>query len=465
MRGRFRASAVLGVLLAACALPANGLASSLFVIDGAGWGNGVGMSQWGAEGYALHGWSYKQILAHYYPHTTIGSAADRDVRVLIAQSRQQVAVGSAAPFLLVDAHGFKFHLSTSSLVLTPRLLFGKHRLAPPVTIEPGAQPLTLGGTGYRGELTLLRAGGTLSVVNTLPLERYLRGVVPAEMPNHWASQAYEAQAVAARSYAIATLDPSAQFDLYADNRSQMYGGIAAETAATDDAVGATAGQVLLYGNQVITAYYDSNSGGRTAPVQDIFAGRQPVPYLVSVSDPYDSLSPYHRWRVTALASGLSSKLGMPIDDVRVVHTADGYVSSVVLVGPRGTKQVTAKDFEEALGLRSLRFSISVISLDDGPVQVGAAQPLDLHGFLRDIGGVVLQQLLPDGSWRQVRRVHTHPDGRFELTVRPRVSTSYRLAVDQLAGPDLKVEVTRPRPAPSAAARSTTRHAKPASSRP
>src|SRR5207248_4447923 len=100
-----------------------------------------------------------------------------------------------------------------SLVLTPRLLLGKHRLVPPVTIQPGAQPLTLAGTGYRGSFTLLRTGDRLSVVNTLPLERYLRGVVAVEMPHGWAPQAYQAQAVAARSYALATLNPSAAFDL------------------------------------------------------------------------------------------------------------------------------------------------------------------------------------------------------------------------------------------------------------
>src|SRR6202161_3441598 len=106
-------------------------------------------------------------------------------------------------------------------------------------------------------------------------------------------QAYEAQAVAARSYALATLKPGQPFDLYADNRSQMYGGVAAETPATNDAVAVTAGQVLTYDGQIIVAYYDSNSGGRTAPVQDVFPGDAPEPYLVSVSDPYASLAPDH----------------------------------------------------------------------------------------------------------------------------------------------------------------------------
>src|SRR5205814_682133 len=152
-------------------------AGALFLVKGAGWGNGVGMSQWGAEGYALHGWSYRRIVAHYYPHTTIATAPDEDVRVLIVEQKPHVSIGAAAPFLL---------------------------------------------------------------------ELYLRGLVPWEMPGHWQAQAYEAQAVAARSFAVADHIPTSAFDLYADNRSQMYGGIAAETAATNAAVGDSTGQVLTY---------------------------------------------------------------------------------------------------------------------------------------------------------------------------------------------------------------------------
>jgi stage II sporulation protein D len=439
---RWLARAFAVALVCACAAPGRALASSLFLIEGGGWGNGVGMSQWGAEGYARHGWGYRQILEHYYPHTSIGSGADQPVRVLVREQQSQVAIGSAAPFLLVDAAGFKVHVRNGLLPLTPRLRLGKHTLVPPISVVPGAQPLTLGGSGYRGSLTIERAPGKLSVVNTLSLELYLRGVVPAEMPGRWQPQAYEAQAVAARSYALATLNPGAPFDLYADNRSQMYGGIAAESPATDDAVSETAGQVLTYDGRVIKAYYDSNSGGRTAAVQDVFAGMPPAPYLVSVSDPYDSLSPYHRWRVALLAEGLSQRFGLTVDDVRVEHAGSGVASSVLLLGPRASKELTATEFAQALGLRSVRFSVSVASLADVPPRVLKARPLRLHGFLRDLGGVVLQQRLPNGAWQQVRRVQARPNGRFELLVRPRFSTAYRLAVDRVAGPALQVAVRR-----------------------
>ncbi|MBV8079968.1 MAG: SpoIID/LytB domain-containing protein [Actinobacteria bacterium] len=416
-------------LLCAFAVPGQTLASSLFVVKGGGWGNGVGMSQWGAEGYALHGWSYRRILSHYYPHTTIANVAQQPVRVLVAESKPTVTIASGSPYLLVDATGRKVHVPAKLLPLTPRLLLGKKPLVPPVAVDPGVQPLSVDGVAYRGALTVLRTGGTLSVVNTVPLERYLRGVVPSEMPGRWNTQAYEAQAVAARSYALADLNPSAAFDLYADNRSQMYGGIPAEQPMTDAAVEATHGEALLYDGRVITAYYDSNSGGRTAPVQDVFAGMQPVPYLVSVSDPYDSLSPNHRWQAVFAADSLSRRFGMTVTDVRVTHDDVGVAQSVVLLGPHVKKTLTAAEFAQALSLRSVFFSVSVASLG-----VTAYRPLRLAGFLRGLSGVVLQEER-NGVWRQVRDVHTQPNGRFRLVLK-KPASAYRLAIANVAGPPL-----------------------------
>src|SRR4051795_10688873 len=91
------------LLLAALALAPTASAGTLFLLDGRGWGHGVGMSQWGAEGYARHGWDYRRILAHYYPTTRLEVRAADDVRVLLAAPREQVRVGSAAPFVVVDA--------------------------------------------------------------------------------------------------------------------------------------------------------------------------------------------------------------------------------------------------------------------------------------------------------------------------------------------------------------------------
>jgi SpoIID/LytB domain protein len=315
---------------------------------------------------------------------------------------------------------------------------GGKPLVPPVTVKPGVQPLSLDGAAFRGTMTLVRGAGAFSVVNTVPLELYLRAVVPAEMPRGWLPPAYQAQAVAARSYVLTRLDPGALFDVYADSRSQVYAGVAAETGATNDAVGTTTGQVLTYGGAPVTAFYDSDAGGRTAAVEDVYPGRSPVPYLVSVSDPYDSLSPYRHWRLALTAEKLSSRLGSAIEDVRVTHAPSGVATAVELLGRHGSTLMAANDFQQRLGLRSPRFSISVVALTGTSQPDGSRGPLQLEGFVRGIAGVVLQARSRNGSWRQVARVHARVDGRFVVTVRSRSATAYRVAVERVAGPPLEV---------------------------
>ena len=160
-------------------------AGTLFVVEGGGWGDGVGMGQWGAEGYALHGWRYRRIVEHYFPHATLARVKAATVRVLLAVDERQVVVGSREPFLLIDARGRRMNVSARTLRFGPRLRFAARRLVPPLRVEAGGAVLSLAGKGYRGTLTLRPHAGGFEVVNTLPLERYLRGVVPAEMPKGW----------------------------------------------------------------------------------------------------------------------------------------------------------------------------------------------------------------------------------------------------------------------------------------
>src|SRR5262249_26966563 len=156
-------------------------------------------------------------------------------------------------------------------------------------------PLTFDGREYHGTLALRSQGGGVSVVNGLPLDTYLRGVVPSESPSHWPLAALEAQAVAAPSSAVAGLPPGPWSGLVPTTPDQASGAVRAERPSSDHAVYATLGQVLTYGGQVARTYYSSSSGGRTEAVQDAWPGSAPIPYLRSVPDPYDSYSPHHDW--------------------------------------------------------------------------------------------------------------------------------------------------------------------------
>ena len=95
---------------------ATSTASSVVAFTGHGWGHGIGLSQWGAYGYALHGLAYDKILGHYYPGTALGQAHVATVRVLVA-SRQKVTVASTTPWSIVDATGAKTALDAGPLTL------------------------------------------------------------------------------------------------------------------------------------------------------------------------------------------------------------------------------------------------------------------------------------------------------------------------------------------------------------
>ena len=433
----------LGALALALALPPCASAGSIFVIDGHGWGHGVGMSQWGAEGYARHGYGYGRILAHYYPHTVSRVVRPRPVRVLLANGVTGVRVGSPMPFRVRDARGRAFRLAPHGYVLDVRLRLragGKLRaLRPPLRFEPGVAPVTLGGKGYRGAIVLIRRGGRLTAVNRLPLDRYLRAVVPREMPRHWHIQAYEAQAVVARSYALATIRPGRDFDLFSDTRSQVYGGIAAETRETNLAIGATAGHVLTYRGHVIAAYYHSTSGGRTSSSLD--AWHTAKPYLVSVRDPFDAISPHHHWVEAVTAAELAAKLHVPgLRDVRAQTNASGRVVSLRAFGSGGSRPVTTDEFRSAFGLRSSFFELRVLSLDAPKAAARRGKPVELTGFVRRLARVRVQERLSNGSWKPVALVHPASNGRFRAVVRPQFTTAFRLAAARQPGPEVVVRV-------------------------
>lgn len=154
--------------------------------------------------------------------------------------------------------------------------------------KQGAPPqsdfILVGGRAYRGEISLvLNRRGLLDVINALPLEDYLRGVLPMELPprSFPELEALKAQAVAARSYALSHLG-GAEFDLTDDARSQVYGGASVEQPLSDRAVEETRGIVAVYQGEPIEALYSSTCGGQTENNEAVFSG-EPLPYLRSVA--------------------------------------------------------------------------------------------------------------------------------------------------------------------------------------
>jgi stage II sporulation protein D len=431
----------LSAVVATLALPAVASAGTVFFLDGRGWGHGVGMSQWGAEGYARHGFGYRPILAHYYPGTRLGVASPRPVRVLLEEAQDRVRVGSAAPFAVADARGRTIHLAARSYVVGRAFRLRGRRLAPPLRFRPGAQPLQVEFAGYRGDVVVKARANGLMAVNELPLDRYLRGVVPWEVPRGWHTATYEAQAVAARSYTLATLHPGTDYDELPDQRSQMYGGIRAERPETNLAVGATAGQVLTWRDTIIPAFYFSTSGGRTSSVHDAWPRQRQVPYLVSVPDPYDYISPRHVWPTRVLtASRLGRMLRLRgVRDALVVPNSSGRARAVRVLSRTGWRQVPAERVREVFKLGSTDFNLSAMTLDAPAGRQLYGTGVHVQGWVRGLGKARLQELTDQG-WVTVAHVRPTSAGRFVVTVRAARSTQLRLAYNGLAGTAVRLDV-------------------------
>src|SRR3954447_26052195 len=258
--------------LACLLVPASAQAAkSSFVIRGAGFGHGIGLSQYGADGYAQHGFSYKDIVGHYYQGTGLATVAPAPtIRVLLESSSAPSFTGAT------DASGRALDpAKTYSVVreggnsVTLRSPAGRKLATYDGTLRvTGDAPLRLNGLAgngvrsgrYRGALEF-RAGlfSGVSAINAVGLEDYVRGVVSAESPAAWPAAALQAQAVVARSYAITTDAGSANdgFTAYPDTRSQMYRGVAAEYASTESAVVSTKGEVVTYGGRPVVTYFFS----------------------------------------------------------------------------------------------------------------------------------------------------------------------------------------------------------------
>ncbi|HUN79860.1 MAG TPA: SpoIID/LytB domain-containing protein [Solirubrobacteraceae bacterium] len=193
-------------------------------------------------------------------------------------------------------------------------------------------------------------------VKRMNIETYVRGVVGAEMPGDWPAAALEAQAVASRTYALTDHAGGARFDVYADTRSQVYLGARAQTAATNSAVAATAGQIVTYQGQPAITYFFASSGGATESVQNGFPGAAPEPWLVGVPDPYDQ-GPLHSWSLSMSFASAGRRLrGLYRGRFRGIEVLRrGYSPRIVaarVLGSRGDDEVTGPELEERLGLDS-----------------------------------------------------------------------------------------------------------------
>ena len=429
---------ILAVALIAAA-PAH--SAERLTIRGGGWGHGVGMSQYGAYGFAKRGSDYRAILRHYYTDTKLGTTPNEVVRVLLFS-------GVSASFTGARKAGGK-RLNPAKVYRAVRAANGRVGLvsptgkrmasvAPPLTAR--GKILTTGGERFRGALEF-RPGtfGGIDTINAVRLESYLRGVVPRESPASWPIEALKAQAVAARTYAITT-SKSGFYDHFKDTRSQVYAGVAAESASTDQAIRETAREVVTYSGDPVVTYFFSTSGGRTENVENSFIGAEPQPWLKSVEDPYDDESPHHRWTVRMTLASADAKLGSLVKGsfkgIRVLERGRSpRVVRAEIVGSQGTTRTTGPVLRTELGLRDhwAYFTTATVREEEpapgderadttggspGGGATMARRPVlaVLRGRFVPARRQLVLQRRDDGRWVDVAGARARRDGRYRVDV-------------------------------------------------
>lgn len=429
---------------------------------GRGWGHGRGMGQYGALGYAVNfGWSSAQILDHFYGGTVAGNAGNPEMTVELTRVTgrdtvvtggglliNSVAAGSVATLIRRTAAG-TFQVFTAPGCGGPWTAKAG-LLGSGLTISTSGDQGVLGNlvrvceaTGqraYRGSLSVVSVGATQMTINHVPTETYLRGVVPRESPASWGDmgggkgmQALSAQAVAARSYALAGTRPSGARTCDT-TACQVYGGAGlltgsswtmTEDSRTDAAIGATAGVVRFRGGTIARTEFSSSTGG--------FSAGGAFPAVVDAGDSIVN-NLRHTWTTTLPLAVVAAKLGT--GTIRTIGVTarnglgaeGGRATGVRVVSTAGVvHDFSGSAVRLALGLNSDWFSISGFTPSEAQSVVRAlyqdllgrpVDPTGLAGWTALLGRGVGQPALVGSLTRsmeyvqlRVRQAYTDVLGR------------------------------------------------------
>ncbi len=382
----------LALLLAATVAPAAVAAErpherrgpATVTFTGVGWGHGVGLSQYGALNRANQGQTYRQILRAYYPGTRwskiggvirvrLDADTTKDVQVVAMPGLKVQQVGKRAQRRLPAKVQGKQVQRWRILPVGERSTVqwkakGGWRawktLRGEAQFTAGARPITLVTPGRRAAYRGALRATNRDTVNVLPLESYLRGLVPREMPASWPAHAVRAQAVAARTYAA--YERRDRRDDYYDtcdtDSCQVYRGYDGEHPLANAAIRATARRVLTYRGDLAFTQFSSSNGGFSV------AGRvrgEPVPYLPAQADAFDNGRPTDPWSVTFSAAQITRNWDGIGDLVSVEVTGrdgkgpnGGRVTELTVTGSNFSRTVDGDTFRSWMGLRSTLFQVS-----------------------------------------------------------------------------------------------------------
>jgi len=353
-----------GMLLSFQALPSPASAAT-WKVRGGGFGHGIGMSAYGAYGMGLDGYRYGRILRHYYRGIRIRKLhKPRNIKVLLDVDSSPRFRGArwACGRRLLPRLTYSAGIGRNGIYLKggggrPLKKCGRR-----LRTETKGTVVFQGLGRYRGGVELIVRDGSFYVINNVPVNSYCRGVLAKELIPSWPLETLKAFALSARSIGLWSKGSHDGFDVYPDTRSQVYGPVSEEYSRTSRACARTASQALFSGGEVAMALFSASSGGHTENVENVWFG-EPISYLKGVPDPWDRVSPYHRWTYSYSPARMNSLLGSYVSGrLRKVEVTRYGVSRRViwarLYGTRGTTKIRGDSLQYALGLPD-RFILSI----------------------------------------------------------------------------------------------------------
>lgn len=436
-----------------------------FTFNGGGWGHGIGMSQYGARGYALEGKDYKWILTHYYQGTEIVTKPSVTASVNLDKSAHsrtawQITSGNTSPLTMIQLSdsnqkitleaGKKYWITVSSgntrvhadssgsvgKVLktfsgTSYAKAGSSLGTSLVQILSASGPFDHKGVRWRGYVQFVPDGTTKSkAVNRVRIEDYLRGVVPRESPSSWPAEALKAQAVAARSYAYE--DARLGRTMWCTTMSQVYNGHSRpseshEPASTNAAIDATTGQLVWYPGEKkpVQTFFFSSSGGHTANIEDVWTASAPRPYYTGVADADKSGNPYYTWTVGPLptadvSSKVRARVGASysapsphtITNISLDRAKSGHARYAKITWTNGqTYTIRGDTLRSLLGLRSTNYTV----VNSGTSSATGYQQTNKLMAWSGIWTHVKRSSASGGSYRQTTTTSSRGVFRFEGT--------------------------------------------------
>ncbi|AKL97933.1 SpoIID/LytB domain-containing protein [Endomicrobium proavitum] len=315
------------------------------------------------------------------------------VRIGIVLNTAYFTVSSAKTISVTDASGKKLTLSKGNVKFSyysnGKLGFNDESLSFPVKIESANNVIYVNKKAYRGSLVINKDGDSVNVINVLPVEDYIKGVLPKEANAGWHAEALKTQAVISRTYTLANLGKHKDkgFDMCSTTHCQVYAGAEVETAATNKAVSQTEGQVLTYNGKFANTFFHANCGGHTEDPKYVWDTKDTPEYLKGVKCGYCKNAPHSSWEQSLDESFIRSKLSAAGFNVGIIksikvkgETPAGSAKEIVINGSKNTVTINAYKFRlavDAWKIKSVTFD-GIKKSDDNFIFKG-------HGWGHKVG--------------------------------------------------------------------------------